>query len=80
MHRRHRYARVVREAAERLGSESALAGFFGVSDDQLSRWADGLEPVPFEAFVAGLDVVSRGPFARRRRIRVGAYADVSRLK
>jgi len=67
---RHRYSRVLRTAAEALGGEGALASHLGVSPSQLARWASGLEPAPFEAFLAGLDVIARGSFARKRRIRV----------
>lgn len=70
MDRQERYSRVLRAAAETLGSERALASHLGVTSAQLARWSSGSEPAPFEAFLAGLDVVSRGSFARKRRIRV----------
>ena len=70
MDSRHRYSRVIRTAAETLGGEGELASHLGVSPEQLARWASGLEAAPFEAFLAGLDVIARGSFARRRRIRV----------
>jgi hypothetical protein len=66
----HRYSRILRAAAEALGSEGELAAHLGVSPDQLARWASGIDPAPFEAFLAGLDVIARGSFARKRRIRV----------
>jgi hypothetical protein len=70
MDRQHRYARVIRAAAEALGGEGELATHLGVTREQLARWASGEESAPFEAFLAGLDVVARGTFARKRRIRV----------
>lgn len=70
MDSRHRYSRVLRAAAETLGSEGELASHLGVSPEQLSRWASGIDPAPFEAFLAGLDVIALGSFARKRRIRV----------
>lgn len=60
----------MRAAADTLGGEGRLASHFGVPAERLAGWMSGAEPVPFEAFLAGLDVVARGRFARRRRIRV----------
>ena len=70
MDRQERYSRVIREAAETLGGEAVFASFLGVSPGQLARWLTGAEPAPLEVFLAGLDVVARGPFARKRRVRV----------
>lgn len=70
MDRQKRYSRVLRSAAEALGSDASLASHLGVSAQQLARWTVGIEPAPFDAFIAGLDVVARGPFARKRRIRI----------
>ena len=80
MDRQHRYARVIRAAAEALGSEGKLAAHLGVSPEQLARWASGKEATPFEAFLAGLDVVARGTFARKRRIRVAVLPEEASAK
>lgn len=77
---RHRYSRVIRTAAETLGNEDELASYLGVSPEQLARWASGVEPAPFEAFLAGLDVIARGPFARKRRIRVAVIDQRDEVK
>lgn len=79
MDSRHRYSRVIRAAAQTLGSEGELASHLGVSRDQLARWASGIDPAPFEAFLAGLDVIARGSFARKRRIRV-AVVDAEKTR
>lgn len=70
MDRQHRYVRVLRAAATSLGGEEKLAAHLGVRPDQLARWVSGEDPAPFEAFLAGLDVVAHGRFARQRRIKV----------
>lgn len=71
--RQERYSRVIREAAETLGSEELFASFLGVSPEQLGRWLSGAESAPLEVFLAGLDVVARGPFARKRQIRIAVF-------
>ncbi len=66
----HRYARILRVAAMSLGGEAELAGHLGVSSNQVARWVSGADPAPFEAFLAGLDVIALRRFASQRRIRV----------
>lgn len=75
MNRVHRYVRVLRAAAMSFGGEEELAGHLGVSSTQLSRWVSGADPAPFEAFLAGLDVIAHGRFARQRRIRVAVLPE-----
>jgi hypothetical protein len=75
MDRQHRYVRVLRAAAMSLGGEEKLAAHLGVAPDQLARWVSGDDPAPFEAFLAGLDVVALRRFAPERRIRVAVIPD-----
>lgn len=75
MDRQHRYVRVLRAAATSLGGEDQLAAHLGVRPDQLARWVAGADPTPFDAFLAGLDVVALGRFARKRRIRVAVLPE-----
>ena len=70
MDRQERYSRIIQEAAHTLGSESRLAIFLNVSSEQIRRWISRAEAAPLSVFLAGLDVVARGRFERRRRIRV----------
>lgn len=75
MDRQHRYARVLHAAAVSLGGDDELAVHLGVAPDQLARWRSGVDPVPIEAFLAGLDVIALRRFARKRRVRVAALRE-----
>lgn len=69
MERNHLYSRVVREAANRLGSHGQLASLLGVSHDQLMRWSTGVEEPPLDVFLAGLDLIADGQLGAARKAR-----------
>jgi DNA-binding transcriptional regulator YiaG len=60
-------ARTLRRAVEAVGSEAALAETLGVSPEVVSAWLLGEQPVPNDAYMRALDVVSQGPHHRPPR-------------
>jgi hypothetical protein len=69
--RRERYAAVLREAAQSVGGTPRLAALLEVPLEDLERWTTGTEAAPLRAFLAALDVVAGGWFARQpHRVRV----------
>lgn len=64
--RSERYADALRAAAQLLGSQSRLAGFLGVPDEELARWMAGVEAAPLWAFVQTLDLIGDMPHAAKR--------------
>jgi hypothetical protein len=71
--RRERYANVLRTAADAVGGVTRLARVLRTPQDEVERWVDGSEEAPLEVFLASLDLVAAGPFARETRdVRVAA--------
>ena len=71
MDQQSRYAWMLREAADTLGGNAALAYHLGVEAGQLERWLSGEEAAPLPVFMDALDVIAEGPCAGRP-IRVAA--------
>ena len=71
------YSSVLHEAALAVGA-ARLAASLGVEPAQIRRWLGGAE-IPLEIFLASLDVIADGPFARRETpVRVAAIREVAR--
>jgi hypothetical protein len=69
------YARTLRNAAHSAGGAERLAALLDVPARTVEMWLRGEQPPPLEAFLAALDVVADGPYARRRkRVRVAVLA------
>ena len=71
------YSSVLHEAARAVG-HARLAAFLGVEPAELRGWLRGAE-IPFEIFLASLDVIADGPLAPREApVRVAAIREVDR--
>ncbi|HUQ74297.1 MAG TPA: hypothetical protein VM183_06175 [Burkholderiales bacterium] len=71
MDQRTRYTTVLARAERILGSPARLAAFFKVPCEKVDAWLRGTEIPPLEIFLASLDVIADGPYARKpRHIRV----------
>jgi hypothetical protein len=69
---RLRYSYALIQAARTLGNEARLAALLHVDVGRLHGWLEGAETPPLPAFLAALDVIADGPYARDRPIRVAA--------
>ena len=72
MDRPHRYAWMLREAADTVGGKARLAAQLGVKPDLLDRWLSGEQEAPLEVFMDALDVIADGAVLHTRPIRVAA--------
>lgn len=71
MDQRARYAKALSRAEQILGSRARMAAFFRVPPEKIEAWVAGREQPPLEVFLTSLDVIADGPYAPRRRMRVG---------
>jgi predicted transcriptional regulator len=60
------HARALRKAAEIFG-ERELATDLGVTQEQLVRWMQGLEPPPDSAFLRVVDILSESALRELRQ-------------
>jgi hypothetical protein len=71
MDQRTRYTTALSRAERALGSRARLAAFLDVPLEKVEAWLRGAEIPPLEIFLASLDVIADGPYARdARRVRV----------
>jgi hypothetical protein len=63
MDQRARYANVISQAEQTLGSRSRLAAFFHVPEERIDAWLSGAEIPPLEVFLSSLDLIADGPYA-----------------
>lgn len=56
------YARVVRRAAEIMGSQDALAAHLGVGTEDVALWIQGDKNVPTSVFLKVVDIVTQNAF------------------
>ena len=67
------YVDMLQRAAATLGGVARLAIRLDAPPDAVRKWLAGEEEPPLAAFLAALDVVAQGPYARARSpIRVAA--------
>jgi hypothetical protein len=59
-----RKAKMIRLAAQTLGSYQALAQEVGTTTIQLAEWIGGRTDPPDSAYFKALDIVAKGPFNR----------------
>ena len=58
--------RTLERARRSLGSVARLADYLGVSQAELNEWLAGRRKPPTTIYTRALDIVARGPFARKK--------------
>jgi hypothetical protein len=56
--------RTLRRAVEAVGGPEALAQALNVSPESVTAWLLGQQPLPDDAYLRALDLVSQGPHHR----------------
>ena len=58
--------RTLERARHALGGVARLADYLGVSQAELNEWLAGRRKPPTTVYTRALDIVARGPFARKK--------------